>query len=1173
MQSVGRRRFIRSLSFVTTLVLAALSGVCAQAATPALEMVIASAPEPTQWRQQRHESNGTMLLLRTAAFDPTRSRLAVDGLTLDAPAPRHGLVQFHADVRDGAARLRKAGLGVISYQPENAWLVAWTPEQRAAAASLRGVRWAGDFSAPMKLGPALLAPETLPLRQVRLADQSISDAGVTLEILGFPGASPKALAAAARKFSDEVRLVEIRTRSRRPAAIVWLPRDRARDLIGAVTGMAEVYQINDAPPLEWHNTDSVETIQANTDSGSPLPTVTPIWDQDLIGTGQIVAVMDSGLDRNEDWFVGLDSGSGPNVALTDADAPVPPATGATFPDRKLYAYWVQPGATAYDNNESCTIFSPPTNFHGTHTSGSVASDSLTRSTPLDPGYDDNDGMAPNAQILFQDIGNDNTGCLSIADFGASLQQAAAAGASIHSNSWGAPVAGEYNANAATLDDVTWAEQQLLVTVSAGNSGPGLDSIGAPATAKNALTVGALNEGNSTVIAGFSSRGPTDDGRIKPDIQAPGVSIESARGDTNNGPTIETADIRTLSGTSMSNPTVAGGAALLRQYFTDGFYPRGTRTADDEEIPGGALLKAMLLNGTRADAAFNVPSNSYGWGRIWLDNNLFFPGDPRYFRRWEFDHATGLSTGDEHSFDLDVSAGEELRVTLAWFDVAGAVGSGVTLVNDLDLEVTAPGGNVFRGNVFASGSASTTGGTFDRLNTVEQVLIPTPSAGTWQIRVFGHAVPGSGTPLSDRQGYALVASAATPAGASLSAPGSVTASDLGVTGIEVDIAPVAGASGYTVYRAEGDCTAESLEFTLVGQSDTTTFVDGLALGGFTYSYRVRAEDGAREGALSSCTSASVATSSGLCELPPEFDQQSVVAQDNPLPTCAIDLNWNSGTTRCPLGDPLRYNIYRGTDPFFVPGPGTLHEADWDQVGFTDFDVLPDTTYFYVVRAEDGTDPVAGNESPGTVRVQSASFGDGNVPATFEDQADGLSLMLTDATWSITDDQAASGVFSYRSALDGAAAYPPNTCATLTTPPIELQPGTPVLDFAARYDLEADWDGVVLEISTDDGANWTPLTPDGGYPGDFSQTQDPPINECGYPASQGAFNGSSSGAFQNHSVSLDSFAGQTVRLRWVLSTDPATEEEGFYLDEIQITNASMPAMCLTTDELFSDGFETP
>ena len=317
---------------------------------------------------------------------------------------------------------------------------------------------------------------------------------------------------------------------------------------------------------------------------------------------------------------------------------------------------------------------------------------------------------------------------------------------------------------------------------------------------------------------------------------------------------------------------------------------------------------------------------------------------------------------------------------------------------------------------------------------------------------------------------------------------------------------------------------------------------------------------------------MATSTGACDLPPEFDQQSVTAADSALTSCAIELGWDAGSARCPLGEPLRYNVYRSTDPFFVPGPGTLHEADWDRVGYTDFDVLPETTYYYVVRAEDGTDPVAGNVSSGTRRVQSASFGAGSLPTTFEDEADGFSLLRPDATWSISDDRAATGVLSYRSAPDDAPVYPANTCATLTTPPIELQAGTPTLEFAARYDIEADWDGVVLEISTDDGASWTPLTPDGGYPGDFSLTQSPPINECGYPASQGAFNGSTGGAFVGHSVTLDGFAGQTVQLRWVLSTDPGTEDEGFYLDDIRISEASMPAAC-GLEGLFADGFETP
>ena len=1136
-----------------------------------LRVVTAHPVSPAVLVAARAASDESRLLLRQAIFDPQLETVQAAGWALAEPAPDYGIVQFEPGLAGTAELLLDHGYEVLAHQPQNAWLVRWSGAQRKQATRLPGVRWAGDFSAAMKLAPELLDPAALALDPVRLPDGALSAPGMTLELLGFSGVNPADLAAAVRKFEPTAELLELKSGPRWPAAVIWLPGERLQAAVERFTAIAGVYQIAPARPLQLLNTDSVETIQANTDSGTPLPSVTPLWNQGLIGTGQIVAVMDSGLDRNEDWFVGLDRGTGVNIELTDAESPVPPAIGTTYPDRKVYAYWVQPGATAYDNNEICTT--SPTSFHGTHTTGSVAGDSLTRSSPTDPGYDAADGMAPNAQILFQDVGNDISGCLSITNLFASLEQAAAGGASIHSNSWGADARGAYTANSAAVDALTWQQQSMLVTFSAGNSGPGVDTIGAPATAKNALTVGALNHGNSTTVVGFSSRGPTDDGRTKPDIQAPGVSIVSAAGDTNNNPTPEPPSTRTLSGTSMSNPTVAGGAALARQYFTDGFYPGGTRNAADSDIPSGALVKAMLLNGTRADASFNIPSNNYGWGRIWLDNNLYFNGDGRYFRHWDVAHDAGLAQGESGIFEVDLSAGQEFRATLTWFDVAGAVGSGVTLVNDLDLEVTAPGGQVYRGNVFAAGSQSITGGSFDRINSVEQVRLTAPAAGSYTVRVIAAAVPGNGEPFSDRQGYALVVSAAAATPPALAAPAAASASDQGGAGIALSIPVVAGASGYNIYRAIGDCSVESLDFGWVGHSSGGSFTDTRVIGGFSYSYRVRAEDGSSEGPISSCTAASVATSSAACTLRPRFDQSGVAVEDRPGDACGIDLNWDPGEALCPLGNPLRYNIYRSTDPFFEPGPATRLLGDYGSTALTDFTVQPGTTYYYVVRAEDGTDPTDGNESSGSRRVQAAPLGDGNVPGTFTDGADGLALMRTDSIWSITDERAATGTLSYRSAVRGAAVYTTNTCAAITTPPIELQPGTPQLDFMARYDIEADWDGVVLEISNDGGTGWVPVTPIGGYPGDFSQTQNPPINACGYPISQGAFNGSTGGSFQSFSANLSAFAGQTVQLRWVLSTDPGSEEEGFYLDSIEISDASMPAACSVTDELFEDGFEDP
>lgn len=1132
--------------------------------------VQARSVEPAAIAESRQASGAGSLVLRSGIIDPTTQRLAVDAYQLVQPTTGYGLVQFEAGVPDAARRLTDAGIEVLAYQPDHAWLVRWTPERRATADTLDGVRWSGDFSAEMKLAPELLDRTTLPMRSVPLADGSRSPLGATLELLGFPGVDARTLADAALKFNPAARLVELGRSDRWPTAVIWTPEPNLQSMVERLTGVAGLYQLSDAAPLELHNRDSVEPIQANTITGNVPPTATPMWDQDLIGTGQIVAVMDSGLDNNEDWFVGLDSGSGPLVELTDGESPVPPATGTTWPDRKVYAYWVQPGATAYDNNQVCTT--TPTGFHGTHVAGTVAGDSPNVSSPTSPNYDDGDGMAPNAQILFQDVGNDNSGCLSITDLYSTLQQAAAGGASIHTNSWGAAVNGTYTANSAAVDAFTRFQEQSLVMFSAGNSGPGADTIGAPATSKNVLTVGALQHGNNTSVVSFSSRGPTDDGRIKPDIQAPGTSIRSAAGDTVNNGVVDPGSISTKSGTSMSAPTVAGGTALLRQYFTDGFYPTGIRTAADQDIPSGALMKAALLNGTLVANGYNVPSNTYGWGRIWLDNNLFFSGDSRYMRYWDRSHATGLTTGQQHVYSVDLQAGEELRITLAWSDVPAAVGAGVTLVNDLDLEVTAPGATVYRGNVF-TGSASTTGGSFDRLNPVEQVRLTAPQAGTYQIRVIGHAVPGDGSTMSDRQGYGLVLSAAAPASPVLSAPTGVTATDQGAAGVQVTFNPVAGASGYNIYRATGDCAADALDFVFAGHSATTTFIDDQAIGGFEYSYRVRAENGASEGPVSSCGASSVATSTAACNLRPVFDQALVSAADATGNVCAIELSWSAGSSNCPAAPDLRYNVYRSTDPFFTPGPASLHAADFSGTSYTDFDALPETTYYYVVRAEDSTDPVDGNESTGALTVKAASVGDDNVAGTFTDGADGLSLMVATSIWSVTDDAAATGVLSYRSALDGATSYTPNTCATITTPPIDLQAGSPQLSFDARYEIEADWDGVVLEISTDGGANWAALTPTGGYPGDFSQTQNPPINACGYPTSQGAFNGTTGGAFVPVSADLSGFAGQTVQLRWVLSTDPGEDQQGFFLDNVEITDASVPAACFVGVELFADGFESP
>ena len=156
------------------------------------------------------------------------------------------------------------------------------------------------------------------------------------------------------------------------------------------------------------------------------------------------------------------------------------------------------------------------------------------------------------------------------------------------------------------------------------------------------------------------------------------------------------------------------------------------------------------------------------------------------------------------------------------------------------------------------------------------------------------------------------------------------------------------------------------------------------------------------------------------------------------------------------------------------------------------------------------------------------------------------------------------------------YPDLTCAAVTTPALILRAGT-TLDFMAEYDMEFQRDGVVQEISTDGGATWNDLPPDGGYPSSFAQTTHPPVNACGYPASHGAFsgvttatsdadpgNGTAIAVFKLFSTDLSAFAGQTVQIRRRMSTDPASGYLGFLLDQVHIGNAPL-------DVFFSNGFE--
>jgi subtilase family protein len=270
-------------------------------------------------------------------------------------------------------------------------------------------------------------------------------------------------------------------------------------------------------------------------------------------------------------------------------------------------------------------------------------------------------------------------------------------------------------------------------------------------------VGATLRGTSAEsMASFSSCGPTTDGRIKPDVTVPGSSIVSAGNDFSS--TTNNCGTRTMSGTSMASPGAAGLTALIRQYYTDGWYPTGGKVAANGFTPSAALLKATLVNSAQSMTGTTaIPANCQGWGRVLLDNALFFTGEAR--KLWAKDDGSFAagSSGTTQSFTFSVAAGTPLKATLAWTDFPSTPAASINLIDDLDLEVTGPTGTLWRGNVFASGQ-STTGGAADRRNTLEQVLLNAPAAGVYTVTVRSFTVP------SGPQPFALVVTGnATPGG--------------------------------------------------------------------------------------------------------------------------------------------------------------------------------------------------------------------------------------------------------------------------------------------------------------------------------------------------------------------------------------------------------------------------
>ncbi len=444
-----------------------------------------------------------------------------------------------------------------------------------------------------------------------------------------------------------------------------------------------------SPSLSWlslepvwmpHNNEAFENIHADD--------VENFFLTGLNGSGQLVAVADSGIDRDH----------------------------GDFGQRIQHVESVTWGDSSTEDTHS---------GHGTHVACTVLGDGFRGAYA---------GIAPQAELWFQAMEDDSTGDFSGASMDYMLRTAYEGGAHIHTNSWGAHQNyGEYTSSSEDVDSRTsqydqyWSYDGLVVLASAGNDGPDSDTVSPPATAKNVIAVANTHNrggGAPDTLSQSSSRGPTDDGRIKPDVSAPGAWVRSCRSQDateTSGASWSSQWYLEYSGTSMAAPNAAGAATLIREYLTE---------VAGRPSPQGALIKAMLILGAEDIGSRNIPNNDEGWGLINLANSLL-PGSDTGV--WVADRYY-VRSGNTEEFLFNVSrSNTPFKVVLAWSDYQGNSWASKQLQNDLDLVVIAPDGTEYLGNDFSSGR-STTGGTRDSTNNVEVTLVDNADMGIWTVRV-------------------------------------------------------------------------------------------------------------------------------------------------------------------------------------------------------------------------------------------------------------------------------------------------------------------------------------------------------------------------------------------------------------------------------------------------------
>lgn len=703
-----------------------------------------------------------MLRFQNKTFDPLKEKTATDvdpGGTVDdgrrikvlgtpaslddsagkgASAPRtdvekYYVLQFDGPVPGGLKdQLKTLGVHFFDYVPQYAFMVKLAVRQEDAVRAMEYVRWLGPYSPALRTSSSVYG-----------AEYTDEEGNTTIRIIAFPGEDVRGLRS---KIADAGGQVE------RESASDWDITFIVKIRTAAIQDVQKIEGVKWIEPIKKHrvsNNIAAKIVQSRNLLGDRYPPA------GLLGNGQIVAVCDSGIDTGD---------------------------AAT-----LHEDFMDPeGAPRLIHNEVLTGATPEDESgHGTHVAGIVLGNGIcSGGEPATHEYPPTcfAGAAPEAQLYFQSAGNGPGGGLPgiPSDLKTLFQSAYDTGARIHTNSWGSHGPGEYNYESVDVDRFMWRHKDFLILFAAGNTGTDNDgngvidrySLDLPGTAKNCLTVGAcesLSEAgplagdtwsrfgfltepfasdligdNPRALAVFSSRGPTLDGRYKPELVAPGTNILSTRSALMEGHGWAGYDefYTYMGGTSMATPLAAGSAALVREYLIK---ERGLS-------PSAALVKTALIHGADdLDAGqYNhgareetgpAPGIAQGWGRLDLRGTIDADSDSAFNIAYEdVTDAAPADTGYQRLFPFDACSGTAFKATLGWTDYPGSEAVSGGLVNDLDLRVRTPDGSyVYPDNPRNPGEMAMVfyglGGT----------MVPRKEAQVWAMRV---TAPDSTMALQD-----------------------------------------------------------------------------------------------------------------------------------------------------------------------------------------------------------------------------------------------------------------------------------------------------------------------------------------------------------------------------------------------------------------------------------------